>query len=677
MPTLSLILDGTPADLPSGASIRLNQAANQTEQLDVRLGERSYAFVLPPTRTNHRLFKQAAEQLQLPKFKRTAEIAARLLCDGVDTLPAGAFCRLQSASKLGGYKVNLFVPGWALGETLGARKLADLTSLPDRAYYDYDDLQDLINGTTATEVLCAPLVSYGNFFSDDPVGPISGTLPPVWAMTTALVLDDYLLSVYASRVLTAIFKEAGYRIEGEPLANEDWQNAAIPYTRPEPFPWPWASFSNGGLLLTPSSQTYIADPCELLSSPQTAYDNPTGATGPISFDGNFVLGQMVAQAPGDYRIYGYINTSLSGGLLYEGGLWLEVRAADGAAVVTEVLPRFSFPLGSASTAFDATVVVPGRGSTIRLISGPFGAFGGVDLGWSELSMQISFFDGITTIKPATLLPDMTQKDFVKAFLTLTNSAFVVDDARKVVRFSYRDRVTPADAEGAIDLADYVNPDAFEYSPPATYAQVAFAYAEDSADAVAITPERIGGGQGAGWADTTVSLAGAGRADTRTVTVPFAATATRRYSRIDTVDQRTLPTIADLEHLNQPRLEVDWSFDYAPRLLRLRGVTDSSDDGIDLSRRSTFRIAYQTATSYPTWAEIVAERYQGTLEQLDRGELAKGPIRLTPSLYRALTPGRLVRLNGVLYSVNQLDGYQPGGTTPATIELLRYVPPSGR
>lgn len=663
-----LFLNELPADLPVGATVRLNQASNDASQLDVRIGERSYPITLPPTRRNDLLLQHARLQLQANKFNRPTDLTARFLIDGVNVLPPGAVCRLQAAGR-DGYDVLLYAPGVALGETLAAKSLRDLTSLPARAYASVSDLEDLIAGDRTTETLAAPFIAYGNFFSADDTKPLN-------AIDTGVRLDDYVLSVYALNVLEAIFREAGYRIDGTPLLAEEWQTAAIPYTHSEPFPWPWGSLGSGAIITNyddSPADSYTDDPCGLLSAPKAEY---TGSA--LTGDEYTVATSFLAPQAGDYEVSAQWQRFARSPQTAD--LYIVVTTPTGEETATlidsaDTGPGPSLPAHVTSSVITTTVSALEAGTRIELVANT----GTGLVGWDWVEMEVALTGGATTINPALVLPAMTQKDFVKAFLALTNSTFTLDEERKAVTFHQRDQLPPAAAESALVLDDYVNPASFTYKPAALFKEVSFTYTADSKDAVAAT----------GSGDTTEPMTAAGRTETKEVSVPFAASGRREYLWAADGTTRSFICLADTDQLSQKRSEADWSYDYAPRLLTLMAPSAYYLD-VYTDHDTTTPVAYAQAAfgpgspldSNPSFAwqgdtGRVAAYYQSTLELLTSSELVTTEILLDPGLYRQLTPGRVVRICGVLYFVNKLEGFQPGTSRPATLELLRYVAPSGR
>ncbi len=684
---LQLYLNGEAADLPIAARVRLNQATNAVDQLDVRIGERSYSFTLPPTRTNDRLLAHARQQLQANKFKRPTEISARLVADGVDVLPVGAVCRLNVASAQG-YEVVLYAPGVGLGEILASKQLRDLTTLPERAYADLNDLAALLAGNRATETLAAPLVAYGNFFGTDDTQPLN-------TIDEGMRLDDYVLSVYALNVLKACFTEAGYTLQGKLLTAPEWQDVVIPYTRADDFPWPYQAMlaigSGLGYVYNRSGSpqdTYQEDQLGLLSAPRTRYagymgeflywgDGGTGMPDVPVYVATNTRSFLRFQAPtaGQYLLLGgYTYTYMGAGL--QPRVRTAVHGGNEVASVQFITPATG-PTGTAT--FDHTVTVSGPCTIEVLVTD---ANPGSGPTCQSVGVSIVKLDGPATIQPAHLLPDMSQKDFVKAILTLTNSTFTLDEERKTVTLLTRDALTPQQITTALDLDDFLDPAAFSYRPAAQFKAVNFTFAADVNDAVAV----------AGSADALVPLPSAGRADTKEIAVPFATTGTREYLQLPLLQPPSVPPppvphvlacIASTEALTQKRSETQWSYDYAPRLLR-QGLPSAAFPDPDRrvirvyhSHSNQTEINYRPARNAFTWSELVDSHYAASLELLDSSELVTSPILLTPTLYRQLTPGRVVRVNGVVYIVNKTEGYEPGGSQAATVELLKYVPPAGR
>jgi hypothetical protein len=174
--------------------------------------------------------------------------------------------------------------------------------------------------------------------------------------------------------------------------------------------------------------------------------------------------------------------------------------------------------------------------------------------------------------------------------------------------------------------------------------------------------------------------GVGLNETKAVTVPFAATALRTFYRDDAGDllPLSLPCMATLDELKTLPSEIVWTFEHTPHLLAA-GELDST--GLPMNGRSPVVIYHRQASQTPlVWngaGGIVADRYAATLETLQYGDRATASTRMTPGLYRELSRLGWATLGGLLYRVQQVTGYQPAKDAPATVELLRYVPASGK
>lgn len=675
---LQLFLNGAPVDLPTDAAdqVRINGAANDVSKLDSRINERSYPLTLPPTRRNDTFFKAARAHLTPSKWG-LGELPARLIAAGADVLDAGAVCRLQGAGPQG-YEVLLYSAGVPLGEALAAKNLRDL-SLATRAYTGVSDLEALIAGDSETEILAAPLISYGNFFAP----PMLST-PPLNYIDSPLLLDDYVLSAWCAPVLRAIFAEAGYRIEGAPLQDPRWLKALMPYTSADAFPWNWGLLGEGTAVVyrtTPGSNSFTGDICELLSVPDgITYPGPN----PVPTN-HFQAIQYVAPEAGTLQVAGTWRYS-GDGLSVGATLYAVVTTPSGETAATLIATATSnnAPGSFYNQAVSHTVLIPEPGSVVLILPQNSTTGSAVVYRWDELHMAFDMVSGADEIAIAKVLPDLDCKAFVAAFLTLFNADFTIDMAGGVVRFYYRDTLNLKEAEQAVSLDGVLDPATLRFRPAATFKQVAF---EWQASGDAATPE--------GYGNAVVNVSAPGRTETKTITVPgFAATKNRDYVSLPpdplyfgTYDL-SLPTLSDQQHLDQLRTEADWSYDYTPRLLLFTGVTTGTN-----------QIQIGTRPDPPVWVNfglasmlgdgdgalvfgggdgLVKARYAETLEVLRASDLATGELPLTPALYRQLTPGRIVKLAGQLYRVNQVTGYRPGlPGSKASIELLRYVAPSGR
>lgn len=697
MKKIQLYLDNEEADLSPAAAeqIRLNSAKNDLTRLDQRVGEVSFTFVLPKTATNARLLGFTAEQLTPKKFVRSREVRVRVVADGVVVTAPDTFLRVQSTSSVG-YEVNLYGPGVALFETLGDKKLRELTTLRQYNFKNYIDLQELITFSRTYTDIAAPLIPRGNFYSDDDTKPLN-------TISEGIRLNDYVLSVYALSVLEAIFQEQGWRVEGDILNDAMWNRAVIPFTGPGRFPWPWRVMLTGddgpeACQLTrheTSGLAYAGDQLGLLSSPMNDYDGYLGAyqytsLGTDVYEGSnrIVMARFQCPCAGTYRIEGTFQHYYVGPGL-QPTVYLAVSGGDEVARLYRLNNPSTPTTGTITYSHDVDITSDENAVIELLVTKNSGVSGGYR--WIQAVFDVELLDGITELNPIQMLPDLTQRDFARAFLNLTNHDLVIAPDRRVLSLVPRAGWSPKLAANAIDLDAYLSPEFFRYSPSSLFKQIDFQYAADSGDYVAypyvaddpVSHPRLG--------DETIATNSVGRNEVKTISVPFAPTGRRTYQ--DTtklpsgaVVEHDLLTIASQDALQTKRSEAQWSFDATPRLVVLR---DQFSKTLPIYRRHslTADVYYGDAyfipssdspsVAFPGATGVVDTRYATTIELLLNSELVTVEARLTPQLWRQLPAGQLVRVKGVYYYVNQITNYQPATNKPATVQLLRYVAPSGR
>lgn len=707
-----LEISGKTVDLPptTRGLVRLNKSVAALTDLDTRTGEYSWPLTLPNTRRNAGIFGQILHPQTLDKFV-LASFPFVLSAGGV--VWRGIF---NLTGLRGGYTGTLSTEnlGWATG--LGEKKLPELTTL-EAVAYDGTQLETLLQGDCDTQDLQFPLVAYGNFFSPPTTDDEGNEVPSaaLQVIDTPLAVDDYAPSVYYLSVLRAILREAGgYFPMGPILSDEAVRRWVIPAAGGSGDYWPWGlllpgrverqqpythylnaqgvNTANGSaddfLWFGVGADTVVSGGTRALRPGTTTYTAPRA--GAYSFAWEAVISAASQQffQSGNIDVHAFTRCRVAalallvsrGGEGYEGahsglGNYPTPRLESGQQRLLTVrrldttgsndLPTGGFTGTVANLYLDAA-------DTVQLVllmrREVLDAEGRLDVARSSFSVTFSSAflactasDGPTSLRPAAVLPGISQKDLLRDFLIRTNTVPVVDLNRRAVHLLSREAHTQA--QGApVTLDDVADLTTLEYLPVfGGVARVVF----QPADA-----------EGVPSGTDTVAVRLASTGTDKPIVSPFAATTVRQYYVVGPGGGTlVLPTVATEEELNMPRSEASQTVTgkaarvllYSPPLVG--GTAVGFQERTVVPGRGTY-LGTPLSWDGPTGA--VAAHYRGFLAQAARGHLCRVGCSLTPALYGLLSPGRRVYLQQAEYQIESIDGFDPDSVSLATLTLLRRV-----
>jgi hypothetical protein len=276
-------------------------------------------------------------------------------------------------------------------------------------------------------------------------------------------------------------------------------------------------------------------------------------------------------------------------------------------------------------------------------------------------------DGVseTQLYPARFLPQIKATDFLKDWLTRRDAVIVGNHAQRIATIMTRAELITA-AGQPLDLTNRCNPSSMEALPTfgSGVGSVVFSPA-DVSDPLFPVPK----GQKS-TNDVVRVVVGTGTGE-QAVGSLFAPVGFRIYKVQQGVgpfyrqESVSLPTIAAEDGLKTPLADVANDVGgMEPRLLRWVGPHATQKV---LFQNRAVPVGVATWGGTLAWAGIggaVATYYRATLGRGLNGHLVKIGMSLTPQLYRQLTLGRAVIIEGVDYTAEDVAGFDPAD--PATL-----------
>jgi len=698
--------------------LKLMQAQNSLADLETRVGEYSWPISLPKTRQNCLVFDQKQHVQGLDKFRQT-DYPYRMRVGS--ELFAGTF-RLSSIKN--GFTGNLLGDGFSWAVALGTKKLTDLRFT--EVSYDGSQLEAMQRLDCEHTDIQFPLVAYGNFFSP-PITYTNGAgeveEKPVPASATIdypLSVDDYYYGVYYRNIIRQIFREIGWHVRGRILDSpEVRQWVMLPAGGTPEKAWPWgallpagssgssqrlygyydeedkyqtnAVFDEGNdvMYYTPTTSLTKAGGTRAMSTTRAAYTAPVA--GWYNFSGALAIGAATQQIHVEntnstpYRAFfapvvaalvvfrsGTGYSGADGGLAETGTFY---PAQDSVLQSVRLDVPGGWNLRTGTFPMPAAVYLE-PGDTVRLCIFARRRFSKIGDGISaytrksfsitcSASFACTHFDGPLTLQPALALPPLGQKEVVADFMLRTNTVPVADLERRVVTLMSREEQKLA-AGPAVELTALVEPEAVEFAPVlGEVGAVVFspAQAEDADEKTALITKGT---------DVVRVNVGSGSAE-KAVGSLFAPVVVRPF-QVATVGMVPLPVVSDYATLQQPRSEVDVDVSsYVPRVVRYLGPDEAATVPFQLRRVPVGRAVWDGLLRWEGPSGAVQVRYAASMEQARRGHLAKCTACVSPTLYRALQPGKAVYLSGSEYevsSVSQWDAADEAGAT--AVELVKVV-----
>jgi hypothetical protein len=190
----------------------------------------------------------------------------------------------------------------------------------------------------------------------------------------------------------------------------------------------------------------------------------------------------------------------------------------------------------------------------------------------ELDIKETSFPDL--LKPALVLPDISQFDYFKWLVTAFNLCFTVDQDKRLIRIDTRNRFYQTN-DFAADWTSKGSDIDTTSRPVPFYQTSAFSWAKDDADQLG----RLFGLDRFNHTETSASRFAIN--DKEVIEVGFSPTFERQFSFVGFSGVApafrfvTVPCMASEAQLNTPQGEIEWDYNYRPRLLRYAGLQDGN------------------------------------------------------------------------------------------------------
>ncbi|WP_375436668.1 hypothetical protein [uncultured Hymenobacter sp.] len=690
MEDIRLLLNDQAVDLPEGVErlLRMQKPGTDVASLESRAGESSYTLELPFTRTNDLIFSHHRDAQTLDKFAPLVPYVARLYVNG-HLFFRGVW---QPSSIKGAYIGKLVSDEVDVFTAIGSKMLADLHFAPFvyEGRHGFD--ARLALSCAATDVQF-PFVAYGNFYEQGFV--LNGQeqdVPASNQVGSGLEVDEYLPSVSFVRTLRQVFADVGWRIRGEILEQEEVRELCMPFTG-SAMPWNWGELlkvrCEGGVpglgfnaftrdaqfggqipLSTGGAGFWALQPQDLYSPAARWRLVEVGESGPLT-DGRRAA--YAVRLDGGYRLQaGLTVTALTGGPCELRLMRLEAGQRIDEGEVLQYIPLSapgSYRLDSDVLSLNGLFLETSQ-TVVAVVHHPSPP-ANFRLEYSAWSVQVDpREDWPLTLDVAKLLPGMSQRDFLKGFVTAYNLRFTTDPTTRTLTFHLRERYELPPAL-ALDLSDVCHPEAGDYGPALPARRIVLGWQPDESDALLSARQ--------GFADYTYQpnrVPVGVEQDEQRLTLPWAPTVLRTY-RDGLGNRVALPCLASADALATKRNEVSWSYGFTARLLVYRGVAPVAQQILPFRFRGSGQTSFGLA-EFPDslWfggsQGLYARYYAQLFEQLLRGHLLRVNALLSPGLYARLSPAVPVLVHGSLYRLAKIPSFVVGGESETALELLRVV-----
>ena len=630
-----LYINGELVDLPgeNALPVRLKTIVTDSNNPDARGGTFTYTIRIPLTSRNAQVFEHIDDLQVIDTFNRGYHYVVDYFVD--------SFLELSGRLVVRGVAPDGYVEGeiysddiaWATQiDDKSLRDIKSLGSIPFTGVLGTYTFNHYLGLDIDATPLQFPMVSYGNYFYGLAAeGVVSNQV-------YEQAFDDFPPSVYYLRVFKAIFQDIGWTVKGKIFDDPELRTYVLPYVGQQAYRWNWRTMGY-------ASWKYYDNltPVEVYQNFSLAYQG--GATAADN--------RYVAKTRARYVVtYTYeINPSFGGDTT--GEAFIEAYDAVGDTTLL-VVTTGTVPLTEGSLVGTLTMDIDLEvGQVIRT---------GIatDTGTGFGTTIVTLPDEDTDINVAINLPDMNQKVFVKSLISFYNLFFDANPETKTINF-YQEPDYYKEPDFVVPLDQVVDASKAVKRPPKVFRRMDYMYTLDGDDALTkANPD---------FANLRISNNSPAAQGQALVSVPFAPTAYRDYipQPVGNSDYRlSLPTIADRDALDTPLAEVDWRFNYTPRIIKYLGPTNTTfliNGQVSNIGLSEFPVALHWKTLYT--------KYYGR-PQNARGHLLEVSGILHRDQYARLRQKWNVLLAGEIYRLESCDGYDPLQNEEAKLVLIKQV-----
>lgn len=278
-------------------------------------------------------------------------------------------------------------------------------------------------------------------------------------------------------------------------------------------------------------------------------------------------------------------------------------------------------------------------------------------------------NGDYLLQPANLLPDISQDNFLKSLVSMFNLYLDADDVNKNIIIESRDDFYK-DNVYAVDWTDKIN--SFEYSltPIEQFRWNNFIYAEDSKDILGADK----------WADLRYENKSIYADGESVVKVPsFAATKELEYiSLFQSGGTLQIPTMATSDQLDENNWNVNWNYDYTPRILTYDGIYNTSgviwkhdDDPISGYPKASF---YSGAINLKFGDDdgLFNEYYANTLLTINNSFILSTQVNINSYEFYKISLRDKIIINNNMFVLNKISNFKPVEDRLTQVELIKVI-----
>ena len=501
MAVIELYINNVSVDFGEAARIQLDKAVADFRDALKKTGTYSLPLVLPYTQRNIAIFNGENDKQLLGKFRQS--YAAKLVVNN-QVLIEGRWLQLKNTPKgFEGAVGEVVLGNPKIGDVLGTKKLVDIKSFAPLDFRGSATVGTSWETTVAypDAETCFPWVARS--FSD---------FKPAFGRSFTTTYEDLGISHFAAAILTNIFKDAGYTLDGEIFGNATFQKLVLLYSSSAKQLW------NYGTLAPMRSECALP-----LISFGGVYEGGTTKTIERQSDFIYVFSYPFHATQGDLcnglggdgvytcKFSGVYTLTVRGDAVAGNGSSAPLSAFTAFRCISDeaTIPDTRLP-GATSFAtlpaefLDAGTIAVGNSVgdtdmtfTTRLEEGKQYALqryisvpktapnAGTQFFYNPNSgkFHLTSVEAPLVVNPASFLPEMTQSEFVAAIFKIFNLYYQLNQEQKTITLLTRDAFFQDTLQDLVDLTPFLNVKSMEESPLSEkeIGQTYLSYAPDESD----------------------------------------------------------------------------------------------------------------------------------------------------------------------------------------------------
>lgn len=387
MKYVQVYIDDEIIDLVPGQAVAMTYQLNDIGDIRNQRANFSNVFKAARTKHNDRVLGFIGDFGTTDK-RPYRMLPARIIIDGEDIVTNG-YATIKKTDKY--YNVVVYSGLVDLFEKLGDKKLSDLDLSEYDHVFDLTTIQSLLNSTSG---ICYPVIDYGHLIVQN------------------TVLIDYMrFAIYAKEIIERILTEAGFIFSGSLFSHPHYDKLLIPFTNER--------LTNKAAVATGSYEYKVED---FSINSKDNFTDVTGATytvGTYAVRGKFSFeGEVSDELIGTQKIAVRLLSSTKGIVAYA-----KYDIAGSFVTVKLNVPSHDFEAGET-----VKLQVQHNDNSGVKVKGTF----------KFVHDKITPYGGYVPV--AENLPDMAQKDFLKAIAQIYGLIYDIDGEAQRVRVRFLDEL---------------------------------------------------------------------------------------------------------------------------------------------------------------------------------------------------------------------------------------------